>query len=263
MATQLLFYRTAVPVSRARHHDCAIEPVGGFGFAAEVNSVPLMAVEFPQAAAEYPIVFAGQKGDVVPAAVLGMGNARNLFMNPEGGWTGRYVPAFIRRYPFVFSREADRFTLCVDEEYAGFNRAGRGQALFDAAGKPSPYTDNVLKFLQDYQDQFRRTQGFCARLEALGLLEPMQAQVTMPEAGRASLSGFMVVSKDRLKALPGEVLAELARTDGLELLFLHLQSLRNFEALGQRLATSRPAPAPLSAAEPPPPAAEPPPSVVH
>jgi hypothetical protein len=33
--------------------------MNGYGFSAEVNSVPLMTVEFPQAAAEYPVVFAG------------------------------------------------------------------------------------------------------------------------------------------------------------------------------------------------------------
>ncbi len=243
MPTQLLIYRTAVPVSRDRHQDAAIAPVGGYGFAGGINSVPLMAVEFAQAAPEYPLVFAGQPGELVPAVILGIGSDQNLFLNPDGDWAGTYVPAFLRRYPFVFSHDADRFTLCVDEEYAGFNRAGEGSALFDAAGKPTPYTESVLTFLQEYQEQFRRTQAFCARVEELGLLEPMQAQVTVGSGERLSLSGFQAVNRDRLKALPGEVLAELARNDGLELLYLHLQSMRNFEALGRRLAASRDVPA--------------------
>lgn len=245
---QLLIYRTAVPVSRARHHDCAIEPQGGYSFAAAVNSVPLMAVEFAQAASEYPIVFAGQPGDLVPAVILGIGSNENLFLTADGGWAGNYVPAFLRRYPFVFSRDGERFTLCVDEEYQGFNRASRGQALFDAEGKPTGYTDQVLTFLQEYQEQFNRTQAFCARVEQLGLLEPMQAQVTVEGGDRLSLSGFQAVNRDRLKALPAEVLSELARNDGLDLLYLHLHAMRNFDALGRRLAAHRAATAAAAAA---------------
>ena len=43
------------------------------------------------------------------------------------------------------------------------------------------------------------------------------------------LGGFMAVNRAKLKAVPGEKLAELAQTDELELLYLHLQSMRNFE----------------------------------
>jgi len=49
MATQLLIYETAVPVSNARHGTCSVEVGKGFAFTRNVNSVPLMAIEFPQA----------------------------------------------------------------------------------------------------------------------------------------------------------------------------------------------------------------------
>ncbi len=235
--TQLLIYKTAVPISRARHADCSVEVSGNYSFSNEVNSVPLMAVEFPQAASEYAIVFAGPEGgDLTPAVLLGVRGNENLFISGETGqWSAKYVPAFLRRYPFVFSQNDDRFLLCVDEEYPGLNREGRGQPLFDAEGKPSPYVDNILKFLQEYQAQFLRTQAFCQKIKELDLLEPMQAQVTMESGGRVALGGFMAVSRTRLKALSGEKLAELAATDELELLYLHLQSMRNFDGLRERL----------------------------
>jgi hypothetical protein len=135
----------------------------------------------------------------------------------------------------VFTRTADRFVLCVDEEFPGFNREDRGQRLFGEDGKPTAYVDNVLKFLQEYQAQFLRTQRFCTRIKELGLLEPMQAQVTMEAGRRLSLGGFMAVNRDKLKALPGDTLAELAKTDELELLYLHVQSMRNLEGLRDRL----------------------------
>ena len=231
MPTQLLIYKTAIPITRARHGDSHVEVDGHYGFSGDVNSVPLMAVEFPQAATEYAIVFAGSGKEIMPAVILGVRGNENLFLSGDSSWKARYVPAFLRRYPFVFSRTGDRFVLCIDEEYPGFNKDKRGQPLFGEDGNPSPYVDNVLKFLQEYQAQFLRTQRFCERLAELDLLEPMQAQVTMQAGQRVSLGGFMAVSRDKLKALSGDKMNELAKTDELELLYLHLQSMRNFDGL--------------------------------
>jgi hypothetical protein len=80
---------------------------------------------------------------------------------------------------------------------------------------------------------------FCAKVEKLGILEPMQAQVTVDGVMQNMLGGFQAVSREKLKALPGDTLAELAATDELELIYLHLQSMRNFEALRDRMVTSR------------------------
>jgi hypothetical protein len=239
MSKQLLFYKTAVPITRARHFDCSMASIEGFAFSQGINSVPLTAVEFPMAVAEYPIVFAGSPGEIAPAVILGLGESENLFLGDDFAWTGKYVPAFIRRYPFVFSRADDRFLLCVDEDYAGFNREGRGQNFFTPEGELAPFVQTVLTFVQEYQAQFTRTQMFCAKIEKLDILEPMQAQITVDGVMQNMLGGFQAVNREKLKALPGDTLAELAATDELELIYLHLQSMRNFEALRDRMVASR------------------------
>ena len=71
MATQLLIYEQAVPVSVERHGDLSVKAGGDFGFARHVNSVPLTAAEIPVAAVEFPVVFTGGEEAVVPAAILG------------------------------------------------------------------------------------------------------------------------------------------------------------------------------------------------
>jgi hypothetical protein len=238
MTAQLLIYETVVPLSAARHRDGSVEIGGGYGFSSKINSVPLMAVEFPLAAAEYAIVFAGTQEDFMPAVILGVRDSENLYLSKDAQWDAKYIPAFVRRYPFVFSQNDDgtRLVLCVDEAFAGFNRDGRGQKLFGDDNKPTPFVENTLKFLQDFQDQFSRTQAFCTKIRELELLEPMQAQVEMNSGEKLSLSGFMAVNRAKLKAVPADKLAELARTDELELLYLHLQSMRNFLGLPGRLA---------------------------
>jgi hypothetical protein len=247
MASQLLIYESAVPVSNTRHGTWSVEVGADYGFSKGVNSVPLMAVEFPHAAAEYAIVFSGTAESFVPAVILGMRGNENLYLAPQGGWQAKYVPAFVRRYPFVFSSSQDgkTFTLCIDESFPGFNQQGRGQRLFGEDKKPSAYVSNVLKFLEQYQVEFRRTQAFCGKLRDLGLLEPMRAQATLPSGERLALTGFMAVSREKLKALPADTLAGLAKTDELELLYLHLQSMRNFAVMVERLGgKQQPAPPP-------------------
>ena len=244
MTTQLLIYQRAVPVSKQRHGNWSVKAGNNYAFARHVNSVPLMAVEFPSAAPEYAIVFAGTEDTVMPVVILGVKEKENRYLTETSGWQAKYVPAFIRRYPFVFSSSEDgtNFALCIDEEFAGCNEEGRGERLFDAEGEQTQYLNGVLEFLKSYQAQFRRTQAFCKKLKDLNLLEPMQAQFTLGTGERALLAGFMAVNREKIKGLSGEQLAELAKTDELELMYQHLQSMRNLSDVAQRAAppTSEP-----------------------
>src|SRR2546428_89852 len=132
MPAKQLIYESAAPVSKTRHAGWSVEVGTDYAFSRKVNSVPLMAVEFPGAAAEYAIVFAGNEEAVMPAVILGMREQENLYLGPLGGWQAKYIPAFLRRYPFVFSSQDDgkNFELCIDEGFAGFNQVGRGERLF-------------------------------------------------------------------------------------------------------------------------------------
>jgi hypothetical protein len=238
MSAQLLIYESAVPVSNARHGQWSLEVGGDYAFSKRVNSVPLMAVEFPNAAPEYAIVFAGTGDAMVPAVILGMRADENLYLTKQGGWTGNYIPAFVRRYPFVFAGSADgkTYTLCIDESFKGFNQEARGQRLFNEEGKPTAYVENVLKFLEQFQIEQRRTQALCRKLQELNLLEPMRAQFNLGSGEQLALTGFMAVARDRIRTLNPEALAELVKSDQLELIYLHLQSMRNFQAMTARRA---------------------------
>ena len=241
MTTQLLIYESVVPVMFANHRHSSVEFGRNYAFSSKINSVPLTAIEFREAQSDYPIVFAGNKEGVMPAVILGLREGENLYLSGEGKWDARYIPAFVRRYPFVFAKSDDgeRFNLCIDEMFSGFNGDGRGERLFADDGKPTTYVENILKFLQEYQLQFLRTERFCQKVLELDLLEPMQAQVEMNSGEKYSLGGFMAINREKLKELPGDKLAELAKTDELELIYLHLQSMRNFGALKDRLGLAR------------------------
>jgi hypothetical protein len=237
MAKQLLLYERAVPINARQHRNLSVKSGADYGFAKHVNSVPLMAAEFEPACGEYAIVFAGQGKDIMPVALLGVRDQENLYVDDKGVWSAKYVPAFVRRYPFVFSSDdkGETFTLCVDESYQGINRDGVGERLFDSAGERTQYLKTVLGFLQAYQAQFEATRAFCQRLAEHKLLEDMRADFTLRSGQRMGLGGFMTVNRERLRALPGNVLADLAARGELDLIYAHLHSQRNFAATAERV----------------------------
>lgn len=237
MAKQLMIYEHAVPISAETHRDWSVKTGDTYSFAKNINSVPLLAAEFTTAALEHTIIFTGEGDAVCPSVILGMQGNANDHVTDDGNWKGNYVPAFLRRYPFVFSKSEDgeTFTLCIDDEFDGFNNEGKGERLFDADGARTQYLETILKFIQEYQTQFQRTQVFTQKLSELGLLEPAQAQFQL--AGKqSSLAGFKTVKRQKLKELTAKKLKDLAATDELELCYLHLQSLNNLTPMARRLS---------------------------
>ncbi len=243
MEKQLLIYGQAHPVSSERHRNWSVKSGDNYSFASGVNSVPLMAVEFFNASREFPVVFAGQGDNIMPVAVMGIREQENLFLTEDGQLDASYVPAFLRRYPFVFANTEDSstFNLCIDESYTGCNQNGVGERLFDAEGKQTQYLDGVLEFLQDYQGHFVRTQLFCKKLKELDLLEPVGAKLSSASGAEFNLTGFMAVNREKIKGLTGEQLAELAKMDALELLYVHIHSMNNFNTMVNRVKLDEPA----------------------
>lgn len=239
MPKQLLIYDNAVPVSKSKHRDLSVKIDNTFGFAKEINAAPITAVEFPVAAREYIIVFTGAGESLFPAVILGVKAGENIYLGKDDVFNAKYVPAFLRRYPFVFASadKGENLTLCIDESFPGCNRDGQGERLFDSEGKQTIYLKNVLGFLREYQKQFARTKVFCKKLEELGLLENMNAVIDPANGKRARLAGFQAVSRKKLKALTAKQVEGLFRTDELEMIYLHLQSLRNFDAVLERLSS--------------------------
>ncbi len=238
MAKQLMFYDQVAPVSPQRHGNWCVEPgTEHFGFARLANSVPLAAVEIGHAAREYTVVFAAAGENVIPVVILSIKENENLYLTDEGGWAAKYIPAFVRRYPFVFSQNEDhtQFTLCLDEDWDGFNQEGRGQRLFDDQGERTEYLNRLLEFLKDFQRDMERTKLFCQKLKDLELLEDKQANFTLADGEKRSLRGFMTINREKLIALPGEKLQELAKTGELDLIYAHLLSMKNLSLMLERI----------------------------
>lgn len=237
MAKQLMIYDNIKPLSSEIHCNWSVS-VDDYTFASHLISVPVLATEIASAAIEYPVVFSAtaKEGEYVPLAIMGLKEGSNLFINTKGKFSARYIPAFIRRYPFVFGSDnaSGTMTLCVDEDSKAISKDGaKGRRLFNEKGEQTDYLKELLEFLKDYQYRADLTKAFCARLHELNLLEPMQATIKLNQSPEENLNltGFYVVKREKLKSLSDADLLELFKKDGIELLYSHIQSINNFNNL--------------------------------
>ena len=99
-----------------------------------------------------------------------------MFVSDEGEWTkSEYVPAYIRRYPFIFFEQDNVFALGIDHSCAAVNKS-KGKAVFNKDGEASDYVNNVLVFMQD-QTAAQRTDFFVNRLVEFDPLEEANATI--------------------------------------------------------------------------------------
>jgi hypothetical protein len=229
------FYQRTIPLSRDFHSDYTISPSpGGYGFAASAQTVLLATVECFDACREYPVIFApASTGAIVPLALLGLEDGENLFVNTKGKWLGSYIPAYIRRYPFITTDGIDGpMTVCLDESFDGFNRSN-GIPLFESDG-PSQKLQEIMVFLKDYFLQMKETESFCATLANAGLFRQIDVQANLVDGRSYALNGMLVVDEQKLIQLPDMDIVRLFRNGMMSLITAHFISLRNMAGLLDR-----------------------------
>lgn len=235
---QALFYRNVVPLSRERHRDWFLDVAQGYHFTGDTNSIYLTGTEFPVAAREYPIVFAKDAdGKLVPVAMLGLRQNQNLMVAADGAWRGSYIPAYIRRYPFILAnngQDPNSFAVCVDESYSGFNTAGEGERVITDTGEYAETVSKSVKFLEEFHRHSEITGTFCDAVAAADLVESMQANISLKSGTSFALAGLFCVPRNKIKAMPPALLKDFVDRDYLDLLYLHIYSLSNLDRLIER-----------------------------
>jgi hypothetical protein len=66
----------------------------------------------------------------------------------------------------------------------------------------------------------------------------MGAQLTLAEGEKLTLTGFQAINREKLKAIPIDQLEALLKSDELELAYIHLQSMRNFTAMLDKITAN-------------------------
>jgi hypothetical protein len=235
---ELLFYTRPARLSRITHAKFRYTPLANFDFARKVTSVPLMAAEFPLACRQYPIIFAqGPDGGLSVQAVLSLAEGINSFIDEKGQWTATYVPAFIRRYPFVLAEipgKPDDFDVAFDEGSGCFHPK-KGEPLFDDHGAPTAFLQAQVDFLKKFHTEHQRTRGFLETLKTGDLLVPFNVDIVRGgDKAKFAVRNMLVVDETRLGKLSSEKAGEYLKSGVLALIYAHLISLQSFLAVANR-----------------------------
>ena len=232
-----LFYDRVVPLDSAAHRELRLRPTEKpYGFAEGANLIPALLEEFGAAAPFMPVAFL--PGVDKPAAVFvaGVKPGMNLFIE-EGRWTGGYVPAYLRRYPFIMGDvPSGQPVLCMDAGFAGLD-SEEGTRLFSASGEPEPALSAALALAEGYRQGALRAELFCATLQRLKLFRSVTLDARQPDGESTVVHGLMVVDEEAFGALGAEDLHGLHQLGFLKPIFEHLASL----AAISRLSPPQPA----------------------
>lgn len=232
-----LFYKDPVLLRFEEHGNAGLAPATGFGFAREAVAIPLSTGEFAVAMRHYPIVFAMDE-QASPIALVAIKREHNLFVERDGSWTaGSYVPAYVRRYPFITTETPDRSQqlLTVDRGSDRFvssiaDHAG-AERLFNDAGGPTTMAQNAMAFCNAYHRDYAATTAFGKALIAAKVLEPYHADFRLPDGSQHQLNGFYAINEKAFRSLSAETVSEWFAKGWLDLVTLHLASLQSFQAL--------------------------------
>ena len=235
LSGNVLFYSQPEPISIEAHGKLGVTPADKpYAFVAETNIVPLTVTEFAPAALSYPIIFVGDQKQ--PVVAMGLRQGENLFVDNGEFRSDAYIPAYVRRYPFVFANDdtQNRMILCIDRAAPFLGEAGE-VPLFEN-DQPSAYVNNAMEFCNNFEQERLRTESFVKLLTDLDLFETREANFTPRNADGSAgpvqkLAEYYAVSEDKLKALPVEKLAELRDNGALGQIYAHLVSLLGWERL--------------------------------
>ncbi|MEM9500424.1 MAG: SapC family protein [Pseudomonadota bacterium] len=250
-----LFYKDLLPLNSRDHGDWKVGAFETADFLAETHAIPLTVDEFVDAQRDYPIVFTA--GDnPLPIALMGLNEGVNTFIGDDRKIvTGVYVPAYVRRYPFLLAKlqpESEDMSLCFDPSAEVVKKQDDGNVLFDDEGKPTEYTNGVLEFCRKFEESGQRTRAFLEELKKLDILMDGEIAITRPDQPDKPFvyRGFRMVDEKKLRELPADTLEALNKNGMIMLIHAHMFSLNLMRVLFERQMAQGKVPLPETSAAP-------------
>lgn len=229
-----LFYQSPVPISVERHKTKRIKGAG-YGFAKNAQAVPIGLGEFSLVQAHYPIIFVTEPQPSALAVLAVQNGGGNLFVNDRDEWrTDVYIPAYVRRYPFIFAEGGPdgQIVLCVDEA-APHISDDNGTMIFDDQGQPTDMTKNMLQFAAIAQREFEGLRPFASALLEKGILESRRIDITLAVGGKLSIEGFHTVTDDFLGKLDDATIIDWVKRGYWDAIAAHRFSMARWNDLAQ------------------------------
>lgn len=210
----------------------------GARFGDAVQSALVMAEEFRNVQAHYPIVFqkSADGTQFHAIALFGFEEGQNLFLDGDR-WDAHYLPMAMERQPFLIGRgEGDELMIQLD---ASSPRLATGpvegaQPVFLPHGGPTDHLDRVNSLLLALHHGMQEMREFTAALLSLNLLESFVLDIELQDGSEGRLAGYYTIHEERLAQLPGDVLERLNRAGFLVPIHMVLASMSRWRDLIDR-----------------------------
>lgn len=232
-----LFYQKLELLDKKKHASLGVaKEFSDFSFAAQANIIPVVVTELSLASKHYPLVFVDEANSPAPTlvAMVGLGDNKNLFVDAKGKWrAGVYVPAWVRRYPFMTVKADDkREALALDPSAKIF--AGKSKLPLFEKDEPTETLKRIVAFQNEFNAAFEQTAAMARALKEAGVLEAATLRIGSAEKetpGR-NITGFLVVNEAKLRALDAAAIAKLHQANAIGLAYAQLLSMANLQVMG-------------------------------
>lgn len=228
-------YKNIEILNKINHKNKSIKEVKDFSFAKGLTSAPIVVSEFFEACKNYPIFFAKDKDENWFASImLGFKENENIFIDDKGNWNKlHYIPAFVRRYPFILidNPEQKELMVGIEKEYL-LDSKEEDKNLFDKDENNNEVLNNAINFLNQFHSDSLGTKEFIKQLDEWELLEEKTATIVNDKNEQFNINGFFIVNEEKLKHLSKKRKEELCNKNLIPLITAHLISLSNIQKLG-------------------------------
>ena len=226
-------------LNNVEHKDLRVKTERSAVLGDAVSSAPVFPFEFRTIQAHYPILLQQDKeGSLYPLALFGFQQGENLFLT-DTGWDAPYIPAMLQKEPFqigIQKSEAaaeDRRILSIDLDHPRVSKE-EGEPLFQPLGGRTPYLEKMADLLESLYTGYEHAKTFMQALARHQLTETLNFDITLKDGSRNQLIGYHGIDEERLQALDGAALQDLAQNGALMPLFMMLASLGSLTRLIER-----------------------------
>lgn len=226
-------------LNNVQHQDIKIITQHKAEFGDDVGGCLIFPEEFLAAHREYPIVLQKdpESGEFQFIVLFGFQKGENLFLT-EQGWTGNYIPALMRKEPFLIGFQEDKSNpgqptpvIHVDLDSPRIGKDGEGEPLFLANGGNSPLLESIRDNLMQIHEGIGTAQGLMKVLQDNDLIEQFTLDVVFKDGNQLTTDTYYTVNQEKLMALPDEVVVDLHRRGVLQLTYMMMASTGNIKTL--------------------------------
>ena len=228
-------------LNNVEHRDLKIVTERAARFGDDVMKTPVFPFEFRNVQAFYPILFQQDgNGGHTPMALFGFQERENLFLT-EAGWDAAYIPAMLRREPFLIGfqdatvngKQERVRVLSLDMDHPRVN-ADAGEALFQPFGGRTPFLEEAADLLETIHEGLGQNHDFVGALREHDLFEAVTFEIALNDGSKNQLLGFDCIDEQKVQALAAAVLGEFNEKGLLMPLFMVLASMANIARLVER-----------------------------